>query len=135
MVDQLRKSFGGLVAVMGLYLGSAVVPALFIAFIVGTVVGIGIIMRVGMSQGRKTAVPFGPFLALGGVVGDEGRGVDVEVGAGRQQRMGVGAAAGLDRGVVAHRSCGRHLRLPRDGVRTCSRTHAHGHRRPFVLLL
>ena len=26
-------------------------------------------MRKGMSQGRKTAVPFGPFLALGGVVG------------------------------------------------------------------
>jgi leader peptidase (prepilin peptidase)/N-methyltransferase len=58
-----------LVAVMGLFLGAAVVPALFIAFIVGTLVGIAIIMRVGMVQGRKTAVPFGPFLALGGVIG------------------------------------------------------------------
>ena len=58
-----------LVAVMGLYLGSAVVPALFIAFIVGTLVGVGIIIRVGMVQGRKTAVPFGPFLALGAVIG------------------------------------------------------------------
>lgn len=58
-----------LVGVLGLYLGAAVVPAMFIAFVVGTVVGIAIIMRKGMSQGRKTAVPFGPFLALGAVVG------------------------------------------------------------------
>ncbi len=58
-----------LVAVMGLYLGAAVVPAVFIAFILGTVIGIAIIMRKGMSQGRKTAVPFGPFLAIGALVG------------------------------------------------------------------
>jgi leader peptidase (prepilin peptidase) / N-methyltransferase len=58
-----------LVAVMGLYLGAAVVPAVFIAFVLGTVIGIAIIMRKGMSQGRKTAVPFGPFLALGALVG------------------------------------------------------------------
>jgi len=58
-----------LVAVLGLYLGAAVVPALFVAFIVGTIVGIVIIARKGMAQGRKTAVPFGPFLALGAVVG------------------------------------------------------------------
>ncbi len=58
-----------LVAVLGLYLGAAVVPAVFIAFIVGTVIGITIIMRKGMVQGRKTAVPFGPFLALGAIVG------------------------------------------------------------------
>ena len=58
-----------LVAVLGLYLGAAVVPALFVAFVVGTIVGIVIIARKGMAQGRKTAVPFGPFLALGAVVG------------------------------------------------------------------
>jgi leader peptidase (prepilin peptidase)/N-methyltransferase len=58
-----------LVGVLGLYLGAAVAPALFVAFIVGTVLGIAIIMRKGMVQGRKTAVPFGPFLALGGIVG------------------------------------------------------------------
>ena len=58
-----------LVGVLGLYLGAAVVPALFVAFVVGTGLGIAIIMRKGMMQGRKTAVPFGPFLALGGVVG------------------------------------------------------------------
>jgi leader peptidase (prepilin peptidase)/N-methyltransferase len=32
------------------------------------VVGAIIIARVGAKQGRKTQVPFGPFLALGGVI-------------------------------------------------------------------
>jgi leader peptidase (prepilin peptidase)/N-methyltransferase len=58
-----------LVAVLGLYLGTAVVPAVFIAFVLGTAAGMGIMIRKGMSAGRKTAVPFGPFLAIGGVVG------------------------------------------------------------------
>jgi leader peptidase (prepilin peptidase) / N-methyltransferase len=58
-----------LVGVLGLFLGGAVAPALFIAFIVGTAVGVAIIARKGMVQGRKTAVPFGPFLALGALVG------------------------------------------------------------------
>ena len=58
-----------LVAVLGLYLGASVAPAFFVAFLVGTAVGIGIIARQGMMKGRKTAVPFGPFLALGGIVG------------------------------------------------------------------
>ena len=54
--------------VLGLFLGRAVVPALFIAFLVGTLVGAVIMARKGSAEGRKTAVPFGPFLALGGVV-------------------------------------------------------------------
>jgi leader peptidase (prepilin peptidase)/N-methyltransferase len=58
-----------LVGVLGLYLGSAVVPAFFVALLAGTAVGIAILVRKGMSQGRRTAVPFGPFLALGGLVG------------------------------------------------------------------
>ncbi|MEA2156946.1 MAG: leader peptidase (prepilin peptidase) / N-methyltransferase [Solirubrobacteraceae bacterium] len=58
-----------LVGVLGLYLGRGVAPALLVAFLVGTVVGVAIMMRKGMAAGRKTAVPFGPFLALGGVVG------------------------------------------------------------------
>ncbi|MEA2150077.1 MAG: leader peptidase (prepilin peptidase) / N-methyltransferase [Solirubrobacteraceae bacterium] len=58
-----------LVAVLGLYLGAAIVPAFFVAFAVGTAVGMGIMLRKGLSAGRKTAVPFGPFLALGAVVG------------------------------------------------------------------
>ena len=58
-----------LIGVLGLYLGAAVAPAFFVAFLVGTAIGIAIIVRKGMQAGRKTAVPFGPFLALGGVVG------------------------------------------------------------------
>ncbi len=56
-----------LAAVMGLVLGRAVAPALMIALIAGTVVGIGVIARRGVAAGRKTAIPFGPFLALGSV--------------------------------------------------------------------
>lgn len=55
--------------VMGLYLGRAVAPAIFVGLIAGVVVGGMIIARVGTAAGRKTAVPFGPFLALGAVVG------------------------------------------------------------------
>ena len=58
-----------LVAVLGLFLGAAIVPAFFVAFAAGAAVGMGIMIRKGMSAGRKTAVPFGPFLALGGIVG------------------------------------------------------------------
>ena len=57
-----------LAAVLGLFLGRDVVPALFLAFLVGTLVGAAIIARKGAAEGRKTAVPFGPFLAFGGVV-------------------------------------------------------------------
>ena len=57
-----------LAGVMGLYLGSAVVPALLCAFLAGTVVGLGMILREGPGA-RKKGLPFGPFLALGGVVG------------------------------------------------------------------
>jgi leader peptidase (prepilin peptidase)/N-methyltransferase len=56
-----------LVAVMGLYLGSAVAPALLIAVLAGSLVGVGVMVGRG-GGARKAAVPFGPFLALGGVV-------------------------------------------------------------------
>jgi leader peptidase (prepilin peptidase)/N-methyltransferase len=58
-----------LVGVLGLYLGRGVAPAFLVAFLAGTIVGVAIMLRQGMAVGRKTAVPFGPFLALGGVVG------------------------------------------------------------------
>jgi leader peptidase (prepilin peptidase)/N-methyltransferase len=58
-----------LAGMLGLYLGRAVAPALFIALITGVLVGMLVIARKGAAEGRKTAVPFGPFLALGGVVG------------------------------------------------------------------
>ncbi len=57
-----------LVAVMGLYLGRAVAPALLIGFAAGAVVGLVMIARQGAAA-RKQAIPFGPFLALGGIVG------------------------------------------------------------------
>jgi leader peptidase (prepilin peptidase)/N-methyltransferase len=58
-----------LVGVLGLYLGAAAAPAFFVALVIGTIGGVAIMMRKGMAAGRKTRVPFGPFLALGGVVG------------------------------------------------------------------
>jgi leader peptidase (prepilin peptidase) / N-methyltransferase len=58
-----------LAGLLGLYLGRAVGPALFAALILGVVVGGIIIARVGTTAGRKTAVPFGPFLAIGGLFG------------------------------------------------------------------
>ncbi len=57
-----------LVAVLGLYLGRAVAPAIFIALILGVVVGAAIIAAKGVSDGRRTKVPFGPFLAVGALV-------------------------------------------------------------------
>jgi leader peptidase (prepilin peptidase) / N-methyltransferase len=57
-----------LAGVMGLYLGSSVVPALLAAFLTGSAYGIGVMARHGAAA-RKRGVPFAPFLALGGVIG------------------------------------------------------------------
>jgi leader peptidase (prepilin peptidase)/N-methyltransferase len=57
-----------LAGAMGLFLGLSIVPAMLTAFLTGTAVGLGIIAREG-AQARKKAVPFGVFLALGGLVG------------------------------------------------------------------
>jgi leader peptidase (prepilin peptidase)/N-methyltransferase len=56
-----------LAAVLGLFLGSAVGPGVLIALLTGVVAGAAVMARLGASAGRKTKVPFGPFLALGGV--------------------------------------------------------------------
>jgi leader peptidase (prepilin peptidase)/N-methyltransferase len=58
-----------LAGVLGLYLGRAVGPAILVALLSGTLVGAVIIARKGAREGRKTAVPFGPCLAFGGLVG------------------------------------------------------------------
>jgi len=58
-----------LAGMLGLYLGRAVAPAIFFALIAGVLVGAVIVARVGAREGRRTAVPFGPFLALGGLFG------------------------------------------------------------------
>jgi len=57
-----------LAGVLGLYLGRAVAPAIFIGLIAGVLVGAAIIARKGAVEGRKTAVPFGPFLAFGALI-------------------------------------------------------------------
>jgi leader peptidase (prepilin peptidase)/N-methyltransferase len=57
-----------LAAVLGLYLGQAVVPAMLVGFAAGALVGAAIIARKGVAA-RKDAIPFGPFLALGGIAG------------------------------------------------------------------
>jgi leader peptidase (prepilin peptidase) / N-methyltransferase len=57
-----------LAGMLGLFLGKAVAPALFIGLVAGVVVGAIIMARSGVAAGRKKGVPFGPFLALGGIV-------------------------------------------------------------------
>ena len=57
-----------LAGMMGLFLGAAVAPAMLIALIAGVLLGAVVIARKGAQEGRKTAVPFGPFLALGRIV-------------------------------------------------------------------
>jgi leader peptidase (prepilin peptidase) / N-methyltransferase len=57
-----------LAGMMGLFLGAAVAPALLIALVAGVLVGTVVMARKGAQEGRKTAIPFGPFLALGALV-------------------------------------------------------------------
>jgi leader peptidase (prepilin peptidase)/N-methyltransferase len=57
-----------LAALMGLYLGAAVVTSLAVAFAAGAVAGLVLVLRHGAAA-RKRAIPFGPFLAAGGVLG------------------------------------------------------------------
>ena len=57
-----------LAGVLGLFLGREVGVAIFVAVIAGTLVGAAVMARLGVQRGRKTRVPFGPFLALGGIV-------------------------------------------------------------------
>ena len=57
-----------LAGAMGLYLGAAVIPAMLVAFLSGSVAGMVILAREGAAA-RKKAIPFGVFLAIGGIVG------------------------------------------------------------------
>jgi len=54
-----------LAAVLGLFLGRSVAVAILAGVLLGTVVGAAVMARLGVETGRKTAVPFGPFLAAG----------------------------------------------------------------------
>ena len=57
-----------LVATMGLFLGRAVAPAILAGLLAGSIVGLALIASRG-TDARKMTIPFGPFLALGGIVG------------------------------------------------------------------
>ena len=57
-----------LAATMGVFLGRNVAPAILVALLAGSLVGVAMIAREGAAA-RKRAIPFGPFLALGGAVG------------------------------------------------------------------
>jgi leader peptidase (prepilin peptidase)/N-methyltransferase len=57
-----------LAAAMGIFLGRNVAPAILVALLAGSLVGLAMIAREGAAA-RKRAIPFGPFLALGGVAG------------------------------------------------------------------
>jgi leader peptidase (prepilin peptidase)/N-methyltransferase len=57
-----------LAGMMGLFLGAAVAPALLFALLTGVGVGVVVIAHKGAQTGRKTAIAFGPFLALGALL-------------------------------------------------------------------
>lgn len=54
-------------AALGVWTGlDGIFPALFVAFLLGSLWGIGCFFA---SRGKKTRLPFGPFLSIGGIVG------------------------------------------------------------------
>jgi leader peptidase (prepilin peptidase)/N-methyltransferase len=57
-----------LAGMLGLYLGRGVAPAILLALVLGTLAGLAIIAVKGVSEGRRTKVPFGPFLATAAVI-------------------------------------------------------------------
>src|SRR3954470_14471189 len=57
-----------LAGMLGLYLGRAVGLAVLVGLVAGVLVGGVIMARLGVAEGRKQKVPFGPFLALGGII-------------------------------------------------------------------
>lgn len=63
-----KEGMGGgdikLMAMIGAFLGyKSVLPVIFLASLIGTLVGI--IIMIGWRKDRRYAIPFGPFLALG----------------------------------------------------------------------
>jgi leader peptidase (prepilin peptidase)/N-methyltransferase len=55
-----------LALMMGFYLGKSVLVALFLGFLMGALTGV-VLMVTGV-KGRKSRIPFGPFLATGGII-------------------------------------------------------------------
>ena len=56
-----------LAGVLGLFLGPSVAVAILVAVLAGSLAGGFVMARRGVKEGRKTGIPFGPYLALGGV--------------------------------------------------------------------
>ena len=54
-----------LVALLGLFLRGGVVVATLIALLAGCLLGIALIARRGLAEGRRATIPFAPFLAAG----------------------------------------------------------------------
>jgi leader peptidase (prepilin peptidase)/N-methyltransferase len=57
-----------LVGMMGLLLGRPVVVALLLALLGSIAAGVVLARRRGVRVARKTGLPFGPYLAVGGIV-------------------------------------------------------------------
>ncbi len=57
-----------LMGVIGLFLGRAAVVALGVALVASVLTGVVLATRLGVHRARKTALPFGPYLALGAIV-------------------------------------------------------------------
>lgn len=55
--------------VLGLYLSRYTFLAMVVGLAASAVFSLGVLAVRGLSAGRRTAIPLGPFLALGGVVG------------------------------------------------------------------
>ena len=55
--------------VLGLCLSRYTLLALVVGLAASAVFSIGVLIAKGLREGRRTAIPLGPFLALGGVVG------------------------------------------------------------------
>jgi len=56
-----------LALLLGAVLGVAVIPALAVAFLAGSLLGIALMLRHGRAA-RRMAIPFGPFLAAGALI-------------------------------------------------------------------
>jgi leader peptidase (prepilin peptidase)/N-methyltransferase len=56
-----------LAALLGAVLGTSVVAALFVGVLAGGLFSVGVLVREGLSARKKT-IPYGPFLALGGLI-------------------------------------------------------------------
>jgi leader peptidase (prepilin peptidase)/N-methyltransferase len=57
-----------LAGLLGLMLGASVAPAMAIALVVGVLAGLVVLSRRAPGARRGVGVPFGPFLALGGLI-------------------------------------------------------------------